>query len=147
MGKSKISFKVQKMAEKKLVTADDFTNPRGNEISKPELLQALADIAGRFKKYAGAHNALSNSTPADADSIKKAQTTMKLDFPEHLVTLYEKYNGRFNLNNWETYTLEQICDSQKELCVNATWKNGFIPIGHNSMEDNWMIIDTSEGGQ
>jgi hypothetical protein len=69
------------MAEKKLVTADDFTNPRGDEISKPELLQALADIAGRFKSYAGAHKALSSSQPASPDSISKAQATMKVQNP------------------------------------------------------------------
>ena len=47
--------------------------------------------------------------------------------------------------NWPTFTLAQMLDAQKELSVNAYWKNGFIPIGKSDMEGNWLVVDTSEG--
>jgi len=67
--------------------------------------------------------------------------------PEHFVTLYEKYNGGFNFNNWVTFTLDQIVETQKELSVNGMWKNGFVLVGKNEMENNYLLIDTSEGGK
>lgn len=127
--------------------ADDFTNPRGDAITKPEVVQALNDITNSFKKCGNLHAELSNVTGASADQISACGSALKVTLPEHFGTLYEKYNGGFNFNNWVTFTLDQVVETQKELSVNATWKNGFVPVGKNSMEGNYLLIDTSEGGK
>jgi len=127
--------------------ADDFTNPRGDSITKPEVVQAINDITNSFKKCGNLHLELSKVTGASVDQLASAASALKVKLPEHFVTLYEKYNGGFNFNNWVTFTLDQIVETQKELSVNGMWKNGFVLVGKNEMENNYLLIDTSEGGK
>ena len=68
------------MAEKKLVCADDFTNPGGDQITKGEVQAAIGDITSAFKKFGDLHAKHTSAKGADSGTIQKSSTACKVIF-------------------------------------------------------------------
>jgi len=130
----------------KKFVVDKGGNPRGKQVTKEDLRQALRDISEWFKAHSKPYyTKLASFKPATEDDLKKLQTITGQQLPQSIIVLYGMYNGGLQLlDTFVTISVSQIEKEIAALKMNKKWKTNYVPIAKD-IEGQYLCVEVNSG--